>query len=289
MRTLLIPLFALTIPLQAELPLFRFGVVADVQYADQDAAGARQYRESLAKLDQCASLMAAERPAFVIQLGDLVDAGAGSLDRILPVWQRMPGPRYHVLGNHDFVLPAAELVRRLGMPAPYYDFTVRGWRFVVVDGMNVNSSNGGGAVLEDLKRRGASNAQTWNGAVGTAQREWLDRTLEDAGRRGQRAVVFCHFPTLAAACRPEHLLWDHEQVLEILHRHPAVAAWINGHDHRGGYAQQQGIHHITLSGMVEGSAASTCRVVDVYQHQLVVHPAGQGGVASGAQALILRH
>ena len=287
MRTLLI-LFALTLPLQAESPLFRFGVVADVQYADQDTAGARHYRESLAKLGECASAMAAEQPAFVIQLGDLVDTGAPNLDRILPVWQRMPGPRHHVLGNHDFVLPAGELVRRLGMPAPYYEFAAQGWRFIVLDGMNVNASNGGAAILDDLKRRAAPNAQTWNGALGASQRQWLDRTLDDASRNRQRAIVFCHFPTLAAACRPEHLLWDHDPVLEILERHPAVAAWINGHDHRGGYAQQRGIHHVTLSGMVEGPAASTCRVVDVYQHQLVVRPAGQSGIASGVQPLILR-
>jgi manganese-dependent ADP-ribose/CDP-alcohol diphosphatase len=285
---LLLPVLALAIPLQAESPLLRFGVVADAQYADQDTTGPRLYRESLGKLKACADSLAVEHPAFVVQLGDLVDGGAANFDRILPVWERMPGPRYHVLGNHDMVLPLDALVRKLGMPSPYYDFTAQGWRFVVLDGMSVNASNGGAAMLDSLKQQKAPNAQIWNGAVGAEQRQWLDRTLADAARRKQRAIVFCHFPTLPAACRRGHLLWDYQEVLAVLERHPAVAAWMNGHDHRGGYAEQKSIHHLTFAGMVEGTAASTCRLVDVYQHRLVVRQAGQNPVASGVQALILR-
>jgi manganese-dependent ADP-ribose/CDP-alcohol diphosphatase len=287
-RLLLLPVIALALPLQAESPLFRFGVVADAQYADQDAAGPRRYRESLGKLKACADSLTPAHPAFVVQLGDLVDGGAANFDRILPVWDQMPAPRYHVLGNHDIVLPLDALVRKLGMPSAYYDFTAQGWRFVVLDGMSVNASNGGAAMLDSLQQQKAPNAQAWNGAVGTEQRQWLDRTLADAARRKQRAIVFCHFPTLPAACRREHLLWDYQEVLGVLDRHPAVAAWMNGHDHRGGYALDKGIHHLTFSGMVEGAAASTCRVVDVYQHRLVVRKAGENPVASGVQALILR-
>ena len=272
----------------AQPPVFSFGVVTDIQYADQAAAGKRDYRASTAKLADCAAALAREHTAFVVQLGDLVDGGAASLDRILPVWERVRGPRYHVLGNHDFVLPRAALLERLGLQSPYYEFSVRDWRFVVLDGMHVSASRGGAALLEELRRAGAPNAQEWNGAVGPEQRRWLEGVLADAARRRQRAVVFCHFPVLAAACRPEHLLWDHDQVLSILETQPAVAAWMNGHDHRGGYAARQGIHHVTFPGLVEIDAASACRVVDVYTNRLVVRIAGKNGLASGLPALILR-
>src|SRR5207245_8236974 len=139
---------------------------------------------------------------------------------------RSPPPRYSVLGNHDSVAPRDLLLARLNMPAPYYDFAAQGWRFIVLDGMSVSAAGGwpeshphalaGAQLLARLKAAGARNAQPWNGALGPEQREWLRRTLSDAVAKKQRVVVFCHFPTLAEACRPEHLLWDHEEVAATL-------------------------------------------------------------------------
>jgi 3',5'-cyclic AMP phosphodiesterase CpdA len=252
---------------------FRFVVLADVQYADRDPAGRRNYRASLAKLEQAVNEARATRPAFTIHLGDLVDGGTDSIDRILPLFDRLPGPRYHVLGNRDFVGPRRSVLRNLGLARPYYSFRIRGWTFLVLDGMNVSVTGGwpedspnyraGAEILARLKQQGAPNAHEWNGAVGEEQCSWLETELEAAHRRGERAVVFCHFPTLAAACRPEHLLWDHAEVLAVLDRQPAVAAYMNGHDHSGGYALRQGVHHVTVAGVVENDLAKCLRVVDL--------------------------
>jgi hypothetical protein len=87
--------------------------------------------------------------------------------------------------------------------------------------------------------------------------------------------VFCHFPALAESCRPEHLLWDHREILAILESQSSVAAYLNGHDHRGGYAERNGIHYVTFPGMVEHQAARSCRVVDVYPGRLVIRAAGE--------------
>jgi 3',5'-cyclic AMP phosphodiesterase CpdA len=246
---------------QAEPPLLSFGVISDVQYADQPDLGARAYRDSPAKLQWCASAMRKERPSFVIHLGDFVDAGAASLDRISPVWNKMPAPRYHVLGNHDFVVPGESPAKRMGMPAPWYDFSVKSWRFVILDGMNLSAggrwpksdprNTEAEKLLDGLKTARARNAQIWNGAVGPVQREWLKQTLANAARDGQRAIVFCHFPVLAESCRPEHLLWDHAEVLSVIESSGTVAAYINGHDHRGGSASRNGIPYLTVPGMVE--------------------------------------
>jgi len=226
-------------------------------------------------LEECSAALARERPAFVVQLGDLVDGGLDNLNRILPLWEKAPGPRYSVLGNHDHVAARAVLAAKLKMPGAWYDFSLPGWHFVVLDGMEVSAGRGGDERLAALKRDGASNAQSWNGALGDRQREWLRRTLAGARRQRQRAIVFCHFPTLAAACRPEHLLWDHAETVALLESQPAVAAWMNGHDHRGGYASRNGIHYVTFAGMVEHDAVPACRVVDVYPDRLVVRTAGQ--------------
>lgn len=274
-------------------PLFSFGVLADIQYADQDTWGAREYRKSIEKLEHCSTEFGRERLAFVIQLGDLVDGGLANLDRILPVYNRIAAPKHHALGNHDFCAERDVLLKRLGMSAAYYQFSQDRWRFVVLDGMNVSVAGGwreseepyreGRELLSALQKERTRNAQTWNGAVGRRQRSWLTEVLGRAVRQNERAIVFCHFPVLAAACRPEHLLWDHREVLAILEAHRCVAAYMCGHDHRGGYAEGNGIHHVTFAGMVEHSAGECCHVVDVYKDRLVVRGAG----ATAGQTLVL--
>jgi manganese-dependent ADP-ribose/CDP-alcohol diphosphatase len=268
-----------------EAPLVRFGAIADIQYADRDTTGKRKYRESLQKLQAAVEALAVERLSFTIQLGDLIDEGAENSDRIAAVFQRIPGPKYHVLGNHDFYAMRAVVLQRFGLCRSYYSFRFGGWRFVVLDGMNVSVKGGwpagspnlqrGQTMLAEMKEQGAPNANDWNGAAGERQRAWLRRVLEDVQQGNERTVVFCHFPTLSQACRPEHLLWDHREVLEILDSQPSVAAYMSGHDHNGGYARHKGVHHLTLAGLVENDLIKCLRVVDVYPGRLVVRRPGE--------------
>lgn len=265
---------------QGQAPVLTFAAIADVQYADRDTTGKRAYRESLRKLQAIADALKVERLAFTIQLGDLIDEGAGNYDRVAAVFQRIPSPRYHVLGNHDFFGPRTAVLQRFRLRRSYYRFRLRGWQFVVLDGMDVSVKGGwptdspnlqhGQKMLADLKQRHAPNANDWNGAVGERQRVWLRRVLKVAQQRNERSIVFCHFPTLAKACRPDHLLWDHREVLEIVDSQPSVAAYIAGHDHNGGYAQHNGVHHLTLAGVVENNVSTSLRVVDVYADRLVL-------------------
>jgi manganese-dependent ADP-ribose/CDP-alcohol diphosphatase len=263
--------------------LFSFGVISDIQYADQDTHGLRHYRESIEKLGECSAALNAKNLAFVIHLGDLVDGGVDNLDRILPVFDQIRAPKHHVLGNHDFCAERSVLLKRLNMPAAYYQFSEPGWRFVVLDGMNISVAGSwpegsenlrnGRKMLADLQQEHAANAQTWNGAVGEEQRQWLAKLLSDADAQKERVIVFAHFPALAASCRPNHLLWDHQQIVKLLEAHSSVKAFLNGHDHNGGYGQQAGIHYVTFPAMVERPAAESCSLVNVYQDRLAIQSA----------------
>lgn len=256
----------------------RFAAISDIQYADQENAGKRLYRESLVKLENIIGQLRNQSPDFVIHLGDLVDRGAENADRIMPLFSRLPRPQYQVLGNHDFFGPRDHVLRRFGMKRPYYEFARPGWRFIVLDGMYVSVKGGwpeespqyleGQKMLAELQERRAPNARDWNGAVGAEQRSWLRQTLEAANRRGERAIVCCHFPVLAAATTPAHLLWDHEEVLSVLDAQPAAAAYLCGHDHNGGYAERNGIHHITMKGVVENDVAECVRMVELYSDRI---------------------
>src|SRR5687768_2631816 len=84
----------------------RVGLVTDLHYADKPPAGTRHYRESLAKLAEAAAQFAKHTPAFVVELGDLIDA-ADSVDaeqaylkRIDKEFAAVSEARHYVLGNH---------------------------------------------------------------------------------------------------------------------------------------------------------------------------------------------
>lgn len=266
-------------------PLFSFGVASDIQYADADTAIGRDYRASIGKLQQCRKFWDAERLKFVIQLGDLADRGGlPTLEKIAGLYELTKGTKHSVLGNHDFVGPRDEVIRTLKMPAAYYDFVVHGWRFIVMDGMNVSTRGGwsednphaveGRAILARLTEEKAPNAKNWNGAAGAEQRDWLRSRLSMAEQKKERAIVFSHFPVLPASCRPMTLLWDYREVVEILEANHCVAAYINGHDHDGGHGEQNGIPYVTLPAVVEHAAEKSCFIVDVHPDHLVMRSLG---------------
>jgi 3',5'-cyclic AMP phosphodiesterase CpdA len=218
---------------------------------------------------------------FVIQLGDVVDSGPMTmLDTITSAMGRVHVPVHHVLGNHDFFTNRNSVIDRLGMPAAHYDFSQQGWRFVILDSMNVSAAGGwpepdahailGRQLLQKLTANKAINAKLWNGAIGAEQRNWLRGVLSEADAGRERSLVFCHMPALAASCRPVHLLWDHTEVVHILESSPSVAAYFNGHDHKGGYAQSNNIHYVTFPALVEHSPAEACKTVEVYEKHLVI-------------------
>lgn len=261
---------------RAEQPVFSFAVLTDIQYGDQPDAGKREYRRSLEKLrDAVEALNRRGGLAFAIQLGDLIDSRASDMDTILPVWRKLDTRTYNVAGNHDFAMPRAELMPRLQMGPGYYEFARAGWRFLVLDGMDLSVKGGQGLELfERLKAQGAPNAQEWNGGIGAAQLAWLRGELARAAAARERVLVFCHFPIVAEASTPAHLLWNHDAVREAIAASPAVAAWFNGHDHAGGYALRDGIHYVTLPGMVESGAKASYTVARVFPDRLELEGTG---------------
>ena len=87
-------------------PLFQFGLVTDVQYADKPAAGGRDYRGALVRLRSAVATLNGESLAFTAQLGDLIDGnGEASLTDLRAVLDALRGlraPLHHVIGNHAF-------------------------------------------------------------------------------------------------------------------------------------------------------------------------------------------
>lgn len=266
-----------------EKPLFSFGVISDVQYADVDQAGERNYRGSLAILEKTIEELNQHELAFTVSLGDLIDRDMESFVKPLRILTQSKAKIHHVFGNHDFTVAdehKKEVPKLLGNPKGYHAFTQGDLVFVVLNGLD-NSIDGHPAgsagykkatsTLAELEKLGASNAKPWNGGLGKKQTNWLAKTLTKAQRQKKRAIVFCHYPLL-----PENglHLWNNREVLEILDKNPNVVAYFSGHHHGGNYVVENGLHHLTFYGMVEAKSPSLGAVVRVFEDRLEMEGIG---------------
>lgn len=288
-------------------PLLSFGVISDVQYADipdgRSFLGVpRYYRHSIVVLQRAVQKWNQQKTRFAINFGDIVDGFCPkeqSLDAVKKVVKEFDifnGPVYHMIGNHClYNLPREQLLPQLRIPSldhiAYYDFSpIPEYRFVVLDAYDIsaigwpkdhpktqkalkflqeknpnldkNSPNG----LVGLDRR----FLMFNGAVGEEQLEWLDKVLLDATKSNQKVVVCCHLPLDPGASSPEAILWNYEDVMDVIHRYNCVKVCLAGHDHKGGHSiDSHGIHHRVFEAALEcppGTNAFGC--IDVFDDRL---------------------
>lgn len=271
----------LTSKSDADQPLV-FGMIADVQYADKDTAGNRHYRTSLQMLRECVTELNDRKPSFVIHLGDLIDGGPNAekeINEILSVYNKLDADKYFAIGNHDFKgTSRASVLEKMGMDRGYYDFTIDSWRFVVLDTMDLGINGGwpkdsenyrrSVEMLKQLKQASAINAFEFNGGISSEQMAWLDRVLTDADKKNQRAIIFAHHPVRPAD--EGHNAWNSDQIVKILQSHNCTAAYFNGHNHNGGYAQENGISYITLKAMLDSPVNNAYALVELYQDRIRV-------------------
>ncbi len=265
-------------------PLFQFGVFTDVQYADVDQLGERNYREAPKKLEKTLKILNQHDLVFTVNLGDLIDRDFSSFELPLTLLEKSRAKVYHVFGNHDFTIEdgkKAQVPAVLGNPKGYHAFDHGFVKFIVLNGLD-NSLDGHAKgsrgytlaqeTLKKLENTGADNAKPWNGGIGEQQFDWLAAQLKQAEEAGMRTVIFCHYPLL-----PENglQLWNNRELLELIHQYPGVVAWFSGHHHSGNYVEQQGVHHLTFLGMVESKEEALGAVVQVFEDALVIKGFGE--------------
>ena len=258
---------------------FSFGAIADCQYCAGPNRGSRHYAFSAGKLKECVAELNKHGLEFVIHLGDFIDRDYSSFDKALPIYQSLQMPAYHALGNHDFEVAdelKGKVVERMGMESKYYEFSVEDWRFIVLDGNDVSfhAYPKNSPKYKDAERYYRENkirSPKWNGAVGEKQVAWMRKILETAEEREEKVVLYCHFPVYPA---DPHNLWNAEEVVSLLEEFSCVKAYINGHNHKGKYAQKEGIHYLTLKGMVE-TEESAYSIISVHQDELKVKGYGR--------------
>lgn len=263
-----------------------FGVVADVQYADKDAAGGRYYRNSLGGLVAFVGQCNQTHVDFAIQLGDLIDGGSNAgaeMDRAATIYDQLNCRHYHVLGNHDFEgISRSKTLKRLALERGYYTFEKGGILFVVLDTQDVAVQGGwpknsaaykkAEELLQKVMEQKYPNAQPYNGSLGNQQLVWLDGVLAGAKKKNQDVIVFGHLPLWPDGDR--HPAWNAGDVRKILSEYGCVRAYVCGHYHAGRYGQENGIHYLNLPAMVDDPNGRTWAVIQVWPDRMEIQGTG---------------
>lgn len=229
-----------------EAPRLRVGLVTDLHYADKPPAGTRHYRETLAKLEEAAAQFQRDQPAFLVELGDFIDA-ADSVEveqRYLKTINRefsaICKDRHYVLGNHCVdTLKKDEFLGGVEQKQSYYSFDRGGFHFVVLD----SCFRGDGTPY------GRKNFQWTDANLPAAEIEWLEGDLQ---ANDKPVIVFAH---QRLDVNNNHGVKNNAEVRKVLESSGKVLAVFQGHSHQNDLKDIGGIHYCTLVAMVEGSGA----------------------------------
>ncbi len=259
--------------------------IADIQYADKEAKGTRFYRNSIPKLQKIREAVKDEKIDFLIHLGDIVDAKYANLAAPLAEARKFPYRQYFVMGNHDFAdtTENVEKIRReLGLKDPaYYYFDVKDWRFICADTNRLSSYFKprnealhalATTIQKDIKKSGGNWGNSWNGGIEKTQLEWLDELLKKSEAEGKKVVLFAH-----GQLRPvnNHICLNSDEITGLLSKYKCVKAWVNGHNHKGGYAEERGVHYLTISGLLETENIVSYAILELYADRIEVIGHGQ--------------
>jgi 3',5'-cyclic AMP phosphodiesterase CpdA len=231
----------------------RFGMLTDMHYADAPAAGSprRYYRQSLDKTREAVATLRAQKPDFLVVLGDMKDMVSGEADTRTLAYlvaieaeiQQFRGPTYHALGNHDMDnLSKQQVLANISNtginPArAYYAFSRGGIRFVTLDA----------CCLKDGRDYDHNNFDWRQAYVPGPQLNFLRAELK-ASR--EPVIVFSHQRLDGSS---DECVRNSAELRTILESSGKVLAAFHGHDHKGGHRVINGIHYYTLIAVVEGS------------------------------------
>jgi len=155
-------------PMHGKYEAIKFGICADLH---QDIM-----QDGPERLGAFIESMNIERPDFIIQLGDLCIPYERNRV-ILDIWNRFPGPRFHVIGNHDTDggFTRDQVVSFWQATGKYYSFDMKEYHFVILDGNEKNPS--------------PDRSPGYARYISEEQLQWLAVDLE---KTTLPVIVFCH-------------------------------------------------------------------------------------------------
>ena len=205
----------------------------------------------LAKTREAVAALRAQRPDFLVELGDMKDMVSGEPDTKTLAYlvameaelQQFRGPTYHVLGNHDLDNLSKQQVLAnttntgINPGRAYYALSRGGIRFITLDA----------CCLKDGRDYDHNNFDWRETYVPGQQLEFLNAELKASS---EPVIVFVHQRLDGST---DECVRNSAEVRQILESSGKVLAAFHGHDHKGGHRVLNGIHYYTLVAVVEGS------------------------------------
>ncbi len=227
-------------------PVLHVGLVTDLHYADKPPAGSRHYRETPEKLAEAAERYSREKPVFLVELGDFIDAAdtveteLAYLKRINRDFSAICKHRHYVLGNHCVhTLTKQEFLDGVEQPKSYYSFDSGQFHFIVLDS----------CFRSDGEPYGRKNFEWTDANIPAAELDWL---RADLIRTTKKTIVFAH---QRLDVSNHYGVKNSAEVRKLLEESGKVLAVFQGHSHKNDYHDIGGIHYCTMVAMVEGSGA----------------------------------
>ncbi len=228
-------------------PTVKVGLVTDLHYADKPPSGSRHYRETPGKLAEAAEQFGEDQPAFVVELGDFIDAAdsvdaeLGYLKRINRDFGAICPQRHYVLGNHCvYTLKKPEFLDGVEQKKSYYSFDSGGFHFIVLDA----------CFRSDGEPYGRKNFEWTDPNIPPAELEWL---RADLAATAKSTVVFVH---QRLDVSNHYGIKNAAVVRSMFEESGRVLAVFQGHSHQNDHNDINGIHYCTMVAMVEGTGAA---------------------------------
>ncbi|KAL3835257.1 hypothetical protein ACJIZ3_009993 [Penstemon smallii] len=149
-----------------------------------------------------------------------------------------------MIGNHClYNVPRENLLPLLNIHSSdklaYYDFSpIPEYRFILLDGYDINSIGWPKdhpttlKTLHFLEERNPNlDKNSLNGLVGL-ERRFLMFNGADATKLNQKVVLCCHLPLDPNESSIESLLWNYDEVMNVVHRYNCVKVCLSGHAHK---------------------------------------------------------
>lgn len=203
-------------------------------------------------------------PRACLQLGDIVDGNETAAETksdfaaVLSTLKPLTMPILNTLGNHCLDVEYEHLVEKSNMntTGTYYSYDLSSrWRLLVLDTVEVSVQRDPTCMqaLEYLRtHEHEPNAKPWNGTISETQRAWLKEELKQARTKGCFIIVCGHLPLVKEAAIEMLVMWNHNDIVELLEEYKdTVKAYFAGHHHGGGYAERNRIHHVTFEGLID--------------------------------------
>ncbi len=222
----------------------RFGLISDLhhlQFGKDD--------NEVPRLKAFVDAALQTSPDFIIQNGDYCPP-KGVAD-ILAEWNRFPGAKYHVLGNHDMDhCDKATIMKLWGMEQPYYSFDQGGYHFVVMDRNFIRQDDG--TFVDYAKANWYHPPSTQISFSNPAQLAWLRKDLAGTNKP---TVVFMHQPVFISDSFNE--IGNAKDILAVFDEanyaatqggsNGRVVAGFMGHDHDDRYGERNGVHYFMIN------------------------------------------